>query len=174
MTRFREFLSCALPSYPVADVGPRDQTSENYPVTEPTSEVDWEKYFDLRWRVLRELWGQPRGSERDEREDQSIHLMICDASQTPVAIGRLHFLSPSEAQIRYMAVEPTVVGRGFGSRILRGLEDRARARGVRRVVLNARKNVTDFYRKNGYHVVGPAETLFGVIEHVRMEKEITS
>jgi GNAT superfamily N-acetyltransferase len=152
-----------------------DHTGEIYPLKEPTSEADWEKIFDLRWRVLRAPWGQPRGSERDERENESIHLMIRDdASQVPLAIGRLHSLSSVEAQIRYMAVEPTATGRGFGSRILRGLEDRARARGVRRIVLNARKNVTEFYRKNGYHVVGPAETLFGVIEHVRMEKEITS
>jgi hypothetical protein len=37
-------------------------------------------------------------------------------------------------------------------------------------VLNARDNVVEFYRKRGYDVLGDAETLFGVIRHVRMAK----
>jgi hypothetical protein len=37
-------------------------------------------------------------------------------------------------------------------------------------VLNARDNVTEFYAKHDYAVVGEAETLFGAISHVRMEE----
>jgi hypothetical protein len=37
-------------------------------------------------------------------------------------------------------------------------------------LLNARDNVTEFYAKHGYAVVGEAETLFGVIRHVRNHK----
>jgi predicted GNAT family N-acyltransferase len=37
-------------------------------------------------------------------------------------------------------------------------------------VLNARDNVTEFYARHGYAVVGEAETLFGTIRHVRMAK----
>ena len=71
-----------------------------------------------------------------------------------------------------MAVEEAFAGRGLGSRILRDLENRASSAGIRRVVLNARKDAVPFYLKHGYAVTGPADTLFGVIEHVRMEKEI--
>ena len=35
-------------------------------------------------------------------------------------------------------------------------------------MLNARDNVTEFYAGHNYVVVGEAETLFGVIRHVRM------
>jgi len=38
----------------------------------PETAVDRERYFDLRWRVLREPWQQPRGSERDDRERREI------------------------------------------------------------------------------------------------------
>ena len=69
-----------------------------------------------------------------------------------------------------MAVEPAFAGRGFGGRVLVGLEKRAQAQGATRVVLNARKPAIPFYLKHGYTIVGPADTLFGTIEHVRMEK----
>jgi GNAT superfamily N-acetyltransferase len=147
---------------------------QQYSLREPTSASDWEKYFDLRWRVLRAPSAQPRGSERDEREADSIHVMICDASRVPLAIGRAHFNSETEAQVRYMAVDPAFTGRGFGGRVLAELERRARDRGASRVVLNARKPAVEFYRKHGYAVLGPGETLFGSIEHSRMEKVLTT
>jgi GNAT superfamily N-acetyltransferase len=142
-------------------------------LTEPQAEADWQSYFDLRWRVLRAPWNQPRGSERDDHEDQSIHLMLCDSSRRAAAVGRLHFLSATEGQIRYMAVDEAFVGRGLGSRILCELEHRALVAGVSRLVLNARKGAVPFYLKHHYAIAGPADTLFGAIEHFRMEKKIT-
>ena len=59
---------------------------------------------------------------------------------------------------------------GMGSRILEGREAEAVRRGAQKVVLNARDNVTEFYAKHDYAVVGEAETLFGAIGHVRMAK----
>ena len=151
----------------------KDELIAGLLLTEPQSEADWQSYFDLRWRILRAAWNQPRGSERDDQEDQSIHLMLCDPSRRVVAIGRLHFRSATEAQIRYMAVEQDFAGRGLGSRILRELESRASSAGVRRLVLNARKDVVPFYLKHKYVALGPGETLFGVVEHVRMGKSLS-
>ena len=143
-------------------------------LTEPESKEDWQGYYDLRWRVLRAPWNQPRGSERDAQENQSVHLMLCNPSRHAVAVGRLHFRSPTEAQIRYMAVEQAFAGRGLGSRILRELESRASAAGVKRLLLNARKDVVPFYLKHHYSITGPGDTLFGEVEHVRMEKAVAS
>ena len=56
---------------------------------------------------------------------------------------------------------------------LDALEAEARGRGVRKIVPNARDNALEFYRKRGYDVIGDAETLFGVISHVRMEKSLS-
>jgi GNAT superfamily N-acetyltransferase len=162
------------PSYRIDRVQNDPQVAGEYFLTEPQSDADWQRYFDLRWRILRAPWNQPRGSERDERENESIHLMVCDASRAPFAIGRMHFNSLREAQIRFMAVEPEFAGRGFGSQILSELESRALARGARRAVLNARKEASRFYLKHGYVAVGSGDTLFGVVEHVRMEKELSS
>ena len=151
-----------------------DRNVSDYLLTEPHSEVDWQRYYDLRWRILRAPWNQPRDSERDDRENDSFHVMLCRPDRIPVAIGRLHFLSATEAQVRFMAVEPESVGRGLGSRILLELERRAATSGAQRIVLNARKKAVPFYLKHGYSVIGPAETLFGAIEHSKMEKRSRS
>jgi len=63
-------------------------------------------------------------------------------------------------------------GYGYGSRILDALEADARGTGARKIVLNARDNAVEFYRKRGYDVIGDAETLFGAIRHVRMAKSL--
>jgi len=138
----------------------------------PRTPAEWKNYFDLRWRVLRAPWNQPRGSEKDERESESVHFMIVGVDSAALAIGRLHFNTPAEAQVRFMAVDPRARGRGLGSVVLRECERRARAAGAASIVLNARDDVQGFYLRHGFVVVGPGETLFSAIKHVRMRKEL--
>ena len=138
----------------------------------PASPAEWDAYFDLRWRLLRHPWGQPRGSERDSLEDSAIHLLATDDTGRALACGRLHLNSPTEAQVRYMAVDDSVQGQGYGSAILAGLEAEAKRFGALRIVLNARDNAIKFYEKHGYTVIQEAETLFGVVRHVKMGKPI--
>jgi predicted GNAT family N-acyltransferase len=121
---------------------------------------------------LRAPWQQPRGSEKDDRESESEHLMILGKDSRPLAIGRLHLNTPTEAQIRFMAVDPAAQGCGLGSAILVGLERRARAAGAKSIVLNARDNAERFYCKHGFVVIGEALTIFGSVKHVRMKKEL--
>ena len=139
---------------------------------QPCGSNEWERYFDLRWRVLRAPWNQPRGSERDDREDTSVHVALWTDDGTPVAIGRVHLNSPAEAQVRYMAVEPGREGFGYGARVLAGLETAARDLGAIEIVLNARESAQRFYERHGYTVVGPAATMFGDVAHVRMSKNL--
>ena len=138
----------------------------------PQTPAEWEDYFDLRWRVLRAPWDQPRGSEKDDREADSQHLMIVGPDSRALAVGRLHFNSPTEAQVRFMAVDPQSRGRDLGSRILREFEDRARAAGATSIVLNARNDARRFYEKHGFSVIGPAPTIFSAVKHVRMRKNL--
>ncbi len=138
----------------------------------PQTRDEWEQYYELRWRVLRAPWDQPRGSEKDDAESQSEHLMIADANGQLLAVGRLHFNSPSEAQVRYMAVDPSAQGRGLGSRILAEFERRARNAGATSIILNAREDAQRFYDQHGFVVVGPAPTIFDAVKHVRMRKDL--
>src|SRR5580700_4835861 len=116
-------------------------------IREPCNEEEFKLYYDLRWRILREPWTQSRESERDEYENDATHLMAWSGDGL-VGVGRVHFNSPVEAQIRYMAVEPQYAQRGVGGRILMELETRAQRAGAERIVLNAREAAIPFYRKH--------------------------
>jgi len=67
---------------------------------------------------------------------------------------------------------PRARGQGLGRRILAALEGRARALGLRRIVLDAREEAAGFYLRHGYRVLGRGHLLFGVIPHLRMEKRL--
>ena len=141
-------------------------------VTEPTTPKDFELYYDLRWRILRKPWNQPKGSEKDELEDHSIHIMVCNEERIPAGVGRAHFNSPDEAQIRYMAVEEKLQGKGIGTFILNELERKVIEKGAECIVLNARDNAIKFYEKHGYKIVKEAHVLFDAIQHYQMVKKI--
>ena len=141
-------------------------------IIEPVSPGDYQKYFDLRWTILRAPWDQPRGSERDTHDTNSTHLMMVDDRDVAVAVGRLHFNSIREAQVRYMAVATGQQRRGFGSRLLNALEEKATSLGAASIVLDARETALDFYRKQGYSAVGPGHVLYNCITHVKMRKTL--
>lgn len=132
-------------------------------------EGDFDKYLELRWRILRKPWNQPRGSEVDELDDEAIHIAAYDEDKM-VGVARLHFNSKEEVQTRYMAVEEGYRNRGIGSKMLEKLEEIAKEKGARYVMLNARENAVGFYLKNGYELVEKSYLLFGTIQHYKMRK----
>lgn len=139
-------------------------------IYEPKTKEDFRRYYDLRWRILRASLNQPKGTEKDELEDESIHIIICEDNRVPLGIGRLHFNSKAEAQIRYMAVEEGRQGKGIGTMVLKELEKRAKEKGAKRIILKARENAVKFYEKHNYNIIGKAHTLFRSIIHFKMEK----
>ena len=141
-------------------------------ILEPKSKEDIELYYDIRWRILRKPWNQPRGSEKDDKEETSIHIMAFREDGIPVGTGRAHFNSAEEAQIRYMAVEENQRGNGTGGLILKELEKRAKEKGAKYVILNARDSAVSFYEKHGYKLIQKSHTLFNTIPHFLMKKNI--
>ena len=138
----------------------------------PATAEEFTRYYAFRHRLLRGPWGQPPGSERDEQEELATHLMVTAADGNVIGVGRLHFNTPEEAQIRFMAVDEDCRGQGIGRRILAALEQQARAAGARHIVLDARKPAERFYAKHGYRTLGEAHTLFDRIAHMRMVKDL--
>ena len=142
-------------------------------IIEPKSREDFNRYYNLRYEVLRKPWGQPLGTERDEDEESSIHRMIIDErTGEALAVGRLQFNSTDEAQIRYMAVADEFQGNGFGSQIISTLEDVARKNGNKWMILSARENALQFYENNGYEIIKKTYLLFDKIQHWLMRKEV--
>ncbi len=138
----------------------------------PETPAQLDEYFDLRWRILRAPWDRLRGAEKDEYDEIADHVTVRDQHGKLLGIGRLHFNSEQEAQIRFMATEEDCRGKGVGRALIERLEEIARARGAERIVLNARDNVLGFYQHFGYVVTGPGPTLFDRVKHSRMEKNL--
>lgn len=139
---------------------------------EPVSQEDFEKYYQLRWEVLRKPWNQPKGSEKDENEKSSIHIMALNEKDECVGVSRLQFNSAEEAQVRFMGVRDDQQGKGVGKKLMHYLEEKARQKGAKKVVLQARENAVKFYLSIGYVVVVESFLLWGIIQHYRMGKSL--
>lgn len=142
-----------------------------YQVTTPTTEEDWQKYYQLRWEILRKPWQQAPGSEKDEFEEKAIHRMINNGSEI-IAIGRLHFTDNQTAQIRYMAVKPAYQNKHLGSQILKSLEQAAINTNAQSLLLHARENAVAFYENHGYKIEKASHLLYGDIQHFLMKKKL--
>ena len=143
-------------------------------IIEPSTSEEFKKYYNLRYEVLRKPWLQPKGSERDDGDETSLHRMIIDnPNGKAVAVGRLQFNTIEEAQIRYMAVSDDYQGMGYGSKIVKTLNNIAREKGSRKIILQSRENAVKFYEKNGYKIIEKSYLLFDEIQHWLMEKELS-
>ncbi len=143
-------------------------------IIEPNTSDEFKIYYDLRYEVLRKPWFQPKGSERDDDDETSLHRMIIDKPNgKAVVVGRLQFNSIEEAQIRYMAVSDDYQGMGYGSEIVKVLGNIAREKGSQKIILQSRGNALQFYKSNGYEIVEKTHLLFGEIQHWLMDKELS-
>lgn len=141
-------------------------------VTEPKTKEDFEKYFRLRWEVLRKPWNQPEGTEQDETDTGSTHALIKNEKGEVIAIGRMHFNNSKESQIRYMAVHPDYRGENIGGEILKYLEQKAKEKGAEKAILQAREQAVNFYIRNKYEVKEKTFLLFDSIQHYLMAKTL--
>ena len=139
-------------------------------IIEPATEQELKMYYDLRYEILRKPWNQTYASTFDEWEKNSVHVLMLNDNGEPVATGRLQLNSAEEGQIRSMAVSETEQGKGLGTKILLRLEEEARKKNLKHIILDARDGAVNFYKKNGYHVEGDSYFLFDTIPHFKMKK----
>jgi len=64
---------------------------------------------------------------------------------------------PEQALLRALYVHPACNGQGVGRELLRDMEARCRALGVKVLELNASHNAEAFYRRCGYETLEPVE-----------------
>lgn len=135
----------------------------------PNSEIEWESYYDLRYRILREPWNQPPGSERNEGDDSAIHAAYFENGKI-FGVARLDLMEDDIGQIRFMAVETSKQGKGIGEKLMLHLEELAFLNGRKKIILHAREIAIGFYQKLGYVMIEKSHLLFGEIQHFLMKK----
>lgn len=140
-------------------------------IRSPKSEQEWEQYYDLRYRVLREPLGQPRGTEKNEGDETGIHFAYFEDGKI-LAIARLDLQEDKQAQVRFVAVESNLQGKGIGKKIMEAVEEHSKKIGIRKIILHARDYAMPFYLGLNYTLIEPSYKLFDVLQHFLMEKEL--
>ncbi len=122
--------------------------------------------------MLRQPWGEEKGSEVDDEEDSSYHLMALEDKRV-IGVARLQFFDDeNSAQLRYMAVDTDFQGRGVGRKIVEHMEDYAKQQSATQLFLHARENAVGFYLNMGYAIEESSYLLFGSIQHFKMSKQL--
>jgi predicted GNAT family N-acyltransferase len=111
--------------------------------------------------------GVPAEIELDEWDERCDHALAVDARGRAIGTGRLL----RDGHIGRLAVLREHRGRGVGAAILEALIERARQRGMRRVVLNAQTHAAGFYARFGFAVSGD-EFVEAGIPHVEMARAL--
>ena len=139
----------------------------------PNTAQEWEKYYDLRFTILREPWHQKKGSEVLPDEDQAHHVMALDADTDELlGVARLQMNSATQGQVRCVAVANNAQGKGVGKFLMKYLEDLGKEKGLTEIILDARINALEFYKAIGYEIYAESYLLFGEIPHWKMKKQL--
>jgi ribosomal protein S18 acetylase RimI-like enzyme len=143
-------------------------------IKKPTTRDDFKAYYAVRYKVLREPWGHPKGTEKDDYEPISEHFMAMDEQTGEVlAVVKLYEKAPGIGYISHLAVASEHQHQGIGRLLVQAVEARARARGFHSVGAMARVTATAFFEKHGYRVTGIPTPHLGTTHLVWMEKELS-
>ncbi|VTU27804.1 putative N-acetyltransferase YjcF [Variovorax sp. PBL-H6] len=113
----------------------------------------------------------PKELEWDEHDESAVHAVARNRLGQVIATGRLVPGAPGQGRIGRMAVHRVLRGGGHGAAVLRALEDAAKARGDREVMLHAQRSAEAFYTRLGYAQHGEPFEEAG-IPHIEMRRAL--
>ncbi len=123
-----------------------------------------ERLHDVRRRVLR--GADPAAVVDDPRDDDETAIHVAGLIGDRVVVTASYYPSPSPVhpecvayQLRYMATDFDVQGRGYGAAVAEMGEAELRARGVEELWANGRDTALGFYRATGWSTVPGSEHL---------------
>jgi N-acetylglutamate synthase-like GNAT family acetyltransferase len=142
-------------------------------ILSPKTREEFKAYYDLRYKVLREPWGLPKGTEKDDYEPISDHYMAVDEKSGEIlGVVKLFEKEPGIGWFSHLAVATSRQRQGIGKQLLDLAESRARERGFTALGCLARLNTTAFFEKEGYRVIGLPVHYLGTTQVVWMEKSL--
>lgn len=142
-------------------------------IKQPTTKQEFKALYALRYHVLRESLGLPKGSEKDDFEPISAHFIAVDNSTNEI-VGNVKLFEKSTGigQFSHLAVAENQQGKGIGKMLVEAVENKARELKYHTIGTLTRLTATDFYQKCGYEKVGISGSLFGKLQMMWMEKKI--
>jgi predicted N-acetyltransferase YhbS len=142
-------------------------------IKHPATNEDFKEYYALRYEVLRKPWGQAKGTEKDDYEPISEHLMaVDDQTQKIVGVVKLCEKVPGVGWLSHLAVDLKHQNKGIGTLLVRTIEQAATKKGYTVIGCWSRLNTTLYFERFGYQIVGLPTNYFGTIQVAWMEKTL--
>lgn len=126
----------------------------------------------IRYAVFVVEQGVDVAIEWDDKDTIAEHVLIIDCGR-PIGTARVRPVDDNALKCERVTVRPSDRGAGWGERLMDICESIAHEGGATECILHAQKRVADFYRRQGYVVVGDPFEEAG-IPHVKMRLELSN
>lgn len=138
----------------------------------PQSKDDFKAYYELRYRVLRAPWGQPKDTEKDDFEPISQHFMAVDENEKVVGVIKMFEKENGVGWVSHLAIDPAYQKKGIGRLLMDTVEKAAKEKGYHVIGCMSRLNTTSYFERFGFQTAGLPSHYFGTQQVLWMEKEI--
>jgi len=143
-----------------------------YTIKTPKTREDFKSYYALRYHVLREPWGHPKGTEKDDYEPISEHFMAMNEQNECLGVAKLFEKTDGIAHLSHLAVAPEHQQKGIGRLLIETIESHARVHGFLTLGTMARVTAAPYFEKYGFHIAGLPTPSLGTTHLVWMEKSL--
>jgi len=144
-----------------------------YTIKIPKTHDDFKAYYALRYKILNEPAGHPKGTEKDDYEPISEHFMAVDEKQNIVGVIKLYERSEGVGFISHLAVAVEHQRKGVGKLLIKAVEQRARERGFKTLGAMTRMTATSYFEKIGFKITGMPTPHLGTTHLVWLEKALS-
>ena len=101
-------------------------------IRSPQTDLEWKDYYDLRYRILRKPLGQPVSEVKTAEDDTATHFALYEENKLK-AIARLDLKENSGAQVRFVAVDTELQGKGFGKKLMLNIEEYCKQNKIQKI-----------------------------------------
>ena len=138
----------------------------------PTTKEQFKAYYALRYKVLREPGGHPKGTEKDDYEPISTHYMAVNEAGEIVGAVKLYEKSPEVGYLSHLVVAPEYQHKGIGKMLMAHVEKCALEKGFKSLGVMSRVTATAYFEKAGFQIASLPTLHLGTIHLVWMEKKL--
>ena len=131
---------------------------------------EYQQMVKLRMQILRQPLGLSFTNEELDKEKDHILIAAFDEDEM-LGCCMLTKIDNQTLQLRQMAVNNNLQGKGIGASIMSFAETLSRDRGYKKLIMHARNTAIGFYEKFGFKVRGDEFVEVNIPHHV-MEKAL--
>lgn len=137
--------------------------------TEDTQSQIYQDSLAIRLEIFIDEQGYPDGSELDELEEETIHLVLYEDQQA-IATNRIYQVNNETYRIERVAVRKNARKRGLGERLIKEAEAKIIELDGKKITLKSEDIAITFYKRFGYKPAGDEIMEYGFSHQAMMKK----